>query len=71
MSLRMDNFTTIRSKRWEKKCEAWAAAKRPFEIRSLQTEHFDFLQKICSKYKYSYQFQVRGGEFVAVLTPAR
>jgi hypothetical protein len=72
MSLTMDpvNFINTRSEGWEKKCEEWAQAKKPFEVRGIESQHFKFCHEFCAQYQYQYEFQIRDGQYVVTFIPA-
>jgi hypothetical protein len=50
------NFTTTKTKEWQKLCWEWAKAKESFELREAGKEHFPFCDILCATYRGKYQF---------------
>jgi len=50
------NFTTTRTRGWQRLCWEWAKAQEPFELREVKTEHFPFCDILSATYRGKYHF---------------
>jgi hypothetical protein len=53
------NFTTTKTKGWQKHCWEWAKAQQPFELREVGTEHFSFCEILSATYQGKYHFSFK------------
>jgi len=55
------NFTTTKTRGWQKQCWEWAKAQESFELREVNTEHFPFCDALSATYLGKYHFSCNTG----------